>query len=312
MTPNAGKPWWKIAASPINWCNDDLLDLGDEYSVESIWQDMAQAGVAGTEMGRKYSHQAAELRPQLEAYGLALASGWGTVHLADRRNWTASLAAYERHVEFLAAMGCAVAVTCEGSGSVHWDRGGDRSQVVRWDDEAWKTVALGLNEAGKRAQALGVRLVYHPHLGTNIEQLSAIDRLMETTDPDWVGLCLDTGHVAASGADPMAVWARYHDRIDHLHLKDIRPPVVQRFYQGLGFLDGVRQGLFTVPGDGVIDFRSLLQGLQSQGYDGWLVIEAEQDPALAPPRTALEKALSYLRTCTEAASAVGISDEVVR
>jgi inosose dehydratase len=285
---------WQMAASPINWCNDDLLDLGAQYEVETIWQEMTQAGVQGTEMGRKYTKDAATLSKQLQAFGLTLASGWGTLHLADRVHWQESLRRYQEHVAFLAEMGCSVAVTCEGSGSVHWDRGGDRSQVIRWDDAAWKAVAEGLNQAGERAFDLGVRLVYHPHLGTNVESPEDIDRLMDMTHPEWVSLCLDTGHVAAAGGDPVNVFDAYHDRVRHLHLKDIRPSVVEAFHRGLGFLAAVRRGIFTVPGDGALDFYPLLERLARANYSGWLVIEAEQDPDLAPPLPHLQQALAYL------------------
>lgn len=293
---------WKIAASPINWCNDDMVDLGDQYDLATIWQEMAEAGVVGTEMGRKYSRNPVELAPDLESHGLHLASGWGTLHVADRRQWEASLAAYQLHVEFLAAMGCDVAVTCEGSGSVHWDRDGDRSEVVRWDEEAWASVALGLNEAGKRAQDSGVTLVYHPHLGTNVQSVDDIAQLMERTDPRYVALCLDTGHVAAGGGDPTRVWDQYQRRVRHIHLKDIRPPVVEKFHHGLGFLDAVRQGIFTVPGDGAIDFLPFIQRLKQAEYRGWIVIEAEQDPVIAPPKQHLVEALQYLQRCTDGAS----------
>jgi inosose dehydratase len=123
---------WKYGASPINWCNDDLTDLGDEYSVEDILSDMRQAGMLGTELGRKFPRDAGQLTTLLQAYGLRLISGWAQIHLADRRFWPESMADYERHLAFLEAMGCSVVVTAEGSGSVHWDREGDRPQRIPW------------------------------------------------------------------------------------------------------------------------------------------------------------------------------------
>lgn len=285
----------RVAASPINWCNDDLTDLGDAYAVETIWAEMAAAGVTGTEMGRKYPRDPAILGERLKAHGLQLVAGWATVHLARRDQWADALAAYDRHVAFLAAMGAEAAVTCDGSGSVQWDRGGERPAVIPWDDAAWRNVAEGLNLAGRRAADRGVRLVYHPHLGTNIQDPAAIDRLMAMTDSTAVGVCLDTGHVAAAGGDPLEVLRRYGNRVGHIHLKDVRPREVEAFRQGRPFLEAVRHGIFTVPGDGAIDFGPFLAELRRARYRGWVVIEAEQDPELAPPLPYLKRALRYVR-----------------
>ncbi len=291
-------PRWRYAASPINWCNDDLLDLGDTYPLEQILQEMADGGVAGTELGRKYPRTADALRATLQPYGLNLTSGWHTLHVADRRRWADEFRSYRRHLALLRAVGAEVVVTAEGSGSVHWDLGGDRQTVVPWDQAAWSTVTSGLDQAGAMCRDAGLRLVYHPHLGTNVETPSAIRRLLETTDPALVGLVLDTGHVYAGGGDPVKTWDAFASRITYLHLKDVRPPILARFRAGLGFLEAVRQGIFTVPGDGAIDFAPLLQRLREAGYAGWLVIEAEQDPVQAPPPAYLAKALAYLRAAS--------------
>ena len=288
-------PGWQYAASPINWCNDDLLDLGDSYTLNQILQEMAASGVTGTELGRKYPRAVDALCGELQRYRLSLTSGWHTLHLADRRRWADEFQAYRQHLALLRAVGAKVVVTAEGSGSVHWDLGGDRPAVVPWDESAWSAVAAGLERAGEMCRDVGLRLVYHPHLGTNVQGPRAIQRLLEATDSDLVGLVLDTGHVYAGGGDPAAIWDAYAPRIAYLHLKDVRPPILAKFRAGLGFLDAVRQGIFTVPGDGVIDFAPLMKRLRKAGYAGWLVIEAEQDPALAPPKAYLERALRYLR-----------------
>lgn len=289
MTP------WRYAASPINWCNDDLMDLGDHYQLDEIWRDMQRVGITGTEMGRKYPKDPQVLAAGLNEYGLRLVSAWTTVHLSQAAQHPAELERFRAHATFLTAMGAKVVVTAEGSGSIHWDLEGDRPRKIGWSDQEWEAVAAGLNRAGSLCQEMGLALVYHPHLGTNIETPEDIERLMQMTDPERVRLLLDTGHVYAAGGDPAEVARRYSQRIDHVHLKDVRQTGLEWYRaHDQDFLGAVRRGLFTVPGDGVIDFGETLEIFRRVGYEGWMVIEAEQDPVEHPPRLLMEQALQYL------------------
>lgn len=271
------------------------MDLGDHYQVADIWRDMQSVGVTGTEMGRKYPTDPRVLATSLQEFGLRLVSAWTTVHLAQPAQHDEELERFRAHVRFLKSMGAKVVVTADGSGSIHWDRDGERSRKIGWSDQEWEAVAHGLNRAGRLAQEMGLALVYHPHLGTNIETPEDVDRLMQMTDPDRVLLLLDTGHVYAAGGDPGAVARRYSQRIGHVHLKDVRQTGLQ-WYRAheRDFLGAVRRGLFTVPGDGLIDFAETLQVFRRVGYQGWMVIEAEQDPDVNPPRSLMVKALNYL------------------
>lgn len=285
---------WQYAGSPINWCNDDLMDLGDQYSAHDILRDMQALGLRGCEMGRKFPRDADELWGLLRQYDLQLVSAWAQIHLADPALWPQELERYRRHVRFLRTMGCAVVVTAEGSGSVHWDRGGDRTHKVPWTDAQWRSVTRGLEQAGRICREEGLRLVYHPHLGTNIEEWEDIGRLLQGTSADLVSLVLDTGHLAVAGVDPVALAAQVPERIGHVHFKSYRRPIADEYRAGLGFLDAVRAGLFTVPGDGAVDFVPIVESLRRIGYTGWCVIEAEQDPSVAEPVQAMGLALSYL------------------
>lgn len=288
------EPTWQYAASPINWCNDDLTDLGDHYSVEQILSEMHHLGFRGTELGRKFPRTALQLRPLLEEYGLQLASGWFQIHLAQKSRWEFELGAFERHVKFLQEMGARVVVTAEGSGSVHWDTDGDRPQKTFWSDADWQNVAAGLNRAGQLCADYGMRLAYHPHLGTNVESQSEISRLMETTESALVGLVVDTGHLSAAGVDPSWTIHEFRDRIWHVHMKSVRAPLVKAYHAGKSFLDSVRDGIFTTPGDGVLNFSPIMDALEEINYTGWCVIEAEQDPAIAEPVAYMRRALEYL------------------
>lgn len=288
------KTLWKYGASPINWCNDDRMDMGDEYGVEDILSAMSDLGFEATEMGRKYPKDAAELSPLLKKYHLQLASAWAQLCLASPSLWDREFAEYEKHVKFLRDMGAPVVVTAEGSGSVHWDRTGDRAHRVPLTDDQWQTVTEGLTRAGRMCATYGLQLVFHPHLGTNYETQAEIVRLLDGTDSELVGLVLDTGHLAAAGINPVWILDHYPERVRHVHFKSIRRAVVARYHAGMTFLDAVKEGIFTVPGDGEVDFEPIVRRLSAMGYDGWCIIEAEQDPARAEPRHYMTMALDYL------------------
>ena len=206
-------------------------------------------------------------------------------------------ARYESHIQFLRSMGSDYAVVCDGGGSLHWDARGGRTRVVRHDDAAWRRLAAGLHRAGEYARRFGVRLAYHPHFGTAVERPEEIDRLMAITDPERVSLLLDTGHIFAGGGDPVQVIRKHGHRIACVHLKDVRQKVLEEVREkGMDFLEAVRRGMFTVPGDGCIDFRSVFEALRDVGYQGWMVIEAEQDPRRADPVRYARAAKEYVKS----------------
>ncbi|MDA8193402.1 MAG: myo-inosose-2 dehydratase [Thermaerobacter sp.] len=285
---------WTYGASPINWCNDDMLDLGDNYTLAQILGDMRRLGFRGTELGRKFPRDAERLGALLRGYGLALVSGWSQVHLADRRLWPEELAAYEQHVKFLRDLGASVVVTAEGSGSVHWDRGGDRPRRIEWTNDDWRAVQEGLDRAGQICADYGLQLVYHPHLGTNIESRPEVVRLLDNTHAEWVSLVVDTGHLSVMGIDPAGLIRQYPDRVRHVHMKSVRPAMMSQYHAGRSFLSAVRAGLFTVPGDGLVNFAPIVKALQAIEFRAWCIIEAEQDPAVAEPNQYMRLALDYL------------------
>ena len=164
------------------------------------------------------------------------------------------------------------------------------------NDQEWDTLCTGLNRLGKIAkEEYGISLTFHHHMGTVVQDPDEVDRLMKGTDPEYVSLLYDTGHFAYCGADPLEMAKKYANRIRHVHLKDIRPEIVQRVREeGLSFLDGVRAGAFTVPGDGSIDFAPIFKVLEETGYEGYMLVEAEQDPAKADPLEYAIKARKYI------------------
>ena len=274
----------RIGISPLTWTNDDMPELGGETPLETCLAEAREAGFAGVELGYKFPRRTDDLRPILARHGLDLVSGWYSARIleqsaADERTAVAD------HLDLLADMGCRAMVFAEVSGCVHGDRRAPVSRRPRLADEQWAGFGERLTEVADHLAGRGVQLAYHHHMGTVVESEEEIDRLMEVTG-DAVGLLLDTGHLVYAGGDPVAVAGRHGRRINHVHCKDIRPDVLERVRAAdKSFLDAVLDGVFTVPGDGCIPFAKVFGALAPHGYGGWLVVEAEQDPAKAHPLT---------------------------
>jgi inosose dehydratase/3D-(3,5/4)-trihydroxycyclohexane-1,2-dione acylhydrolase (decyclizing) len=272
----------RIGTNPIGWSNDDLRELGGATPLETCLSEARQAGYAGIELGHKFPRDPEALRPLLQAHRLDLVSGWYSASLRTR-GVDAEYAALRPHLALLKAMGCAVLVFAETSGAVHGNRAMPLSRRPVMPDAAWSAFATRLTELADAVAAEGVALAYHHHMGTVIEAGTDIDRLMATTGPS-VKLLLDTGHATFAGVDPIGLARRHRTRIAHIHCKDVRQAVMQQARDNdWSFLDSVVAGVFTVPGDGEVDFAAVLRELPD--YAGWLVVEAEQDPVKAHPLT---------------------------
>jgi inosose dehydratase len=289
--------WLRLGISPINWVNEDVLELGDHYTFEDLLADFTSLGFAGTENCRKFPKDPHTLLRSLNDNGLHLTSQWKGVLFSDPDRRASELDSYRQHVEFLHAMGSKYVVTCELGGSIIGDprREPGQTEVLAPTDEQWKHMVEGLHQAGVICREYGMRLVYHYHIGTVVERPDEIDRLMSTTDPELVHMLYDTGHSYYGGGDPLALLRKYADRIPYIHLKDVRQDVLDRVRrEHIRFQDAVIQGVFTVPGDGCIDFSPILRELYSRGYNGWAIVEAEQDPGIANPYEYAQKSKSYI------------------
>jgi myo-inosose-2 dehydratase len=284
----------RLGISPIGWSNDDLPELGGDIPLDRCLAEACAAGYEGIELGRKFPRDPAVLRPILDGFGLALISGWYSGRLLER-SVKAEIAAIEPHSSLLAAMGCAVLVYAETSGSIHGDPRHPPSGRPRLAADDWQDFGISLTELADHLSAGGIGLVYHHHMGTVIESEAEIDRLMAVTG-DKVGLLLDTGHAAYAGIDPATLIRRHGGRIKHVHCKDVRREVLARVRdRDTSFLDAVLEGVFTVPGHGCIDFSAVLAELAAVDYNGWLVVEAEQDPEKAPPLAYARLGFAHLR-----------------
>lgn len=277
----------RLGTNPIAWSNDDLRALGGDTPLETCLREAAAAGYAGIELGHKFPRDAGSLRPILEQHGLALISGWWSSGLLTH-SAAEEMTRMRPHLDLLRAMGCTVLILAETTGAVHGSQATPLSARSRLAEDDWPNFAARLNEVAARVADGGLGLAYHHHMGTVVETAHEIDQLMDQTR-DAVGLLLDTGHAAFAGADPAALARRHMGRIVHVHCKDLRAPVLAAARErDDSFLDAVIAGVFTVPGDGALDFPEVLGVLGRSGYEGWLVVEAEQDPDKAEPRAYAE------------------------
>ena len=242
----------------------------------------AQPATHGVELGNKFPRDAAKLRPILQTHGLTLVSGWYSGRLLER-DVDAEWSAMRAHFELLHALDCKVMVFAEVSRCTHGDQLAPISQRPHLPKGEWSRFGQRMTALAERMQREGLRMAYHHHMGTVVQSAQDIDDLMANTG-DAVGLLLDTGHLTYAGDDPAQAAARYARRIVHVHCKDVRREVLAHCRnRDSSFLNAVLEGVFTVPGDGMVDYRSVLEPIARSGYRGWLVVEAEQDPAVAPP-----------------------------
>lgn len=288
-----------LGIAPIAWTNDDLPELGGENTFEQCVSEMALAGFTGSEVGNKYPKDTAVLKKALELRGIRIASAWFSSFLTTKP-FEETAAAFIQHRDFLHTMGAKVIVVAEQGHSIQglMDTPVFDAKPV-FTEEEWKKLAAGLEKLGKLAQEKGMNIVYHHHMGTGVQTTAEIDKLMELTNPDLVYLLFDTGHLTFSGENPETVLKKYAARIKHVHLKDIRQEVLAKVKtEKMSFLQAVKSGVFTVPGDGMIDFAPLFAELAKHNYKGWFIVEAEQDPAVANPLEYAIKARQYIKEKT--------------
>lgn len=285
----------RLGIAPIAWTNDDMPDLGKENTFEQCVSEMALAGFTGSEVGGKYPADTKVLKKALDLRGIQICNQWFSSFLISKP-FEETEKEFIKAADFLKEMGAKVIGVSEQSYSIQ----GKMEQPV-WEgkyvmnDEEWKLLVEGLNKLGKIAKDKGMTLTFHHHMGTVVQTEEEIDRFMETVDPELVFLLFDSGHLSFAGIDPEKVLKRYVNRVKHVHLKDIRKDMVKKSKnERWSFLKGVREGVFTVPGDGDVDFAPIFRILEDAGYEGWVVVEAEQDPAKANPLEYAKKARAYI------------------
>ncbi|ALC83568.1 MULTISPECIES: myo-inosose-2 dehydratase [Bacillus] len=271
---------WGIA--PIGWRNDDLPEIGAENTLQNLLSDIVVAGFEGTEVGGFFP-EAKVLNKELQLRNLRVAGKWFSSFII-RDGIEAASKAFHQHCSFLRDVHADVAVVSEQTYSIQGTQKNVFTEKPHFTDGEWEIVCEGLDKLGKIAAQYNLKLVYHHHLGTGIQTAEEIDSLMKHTNSDYVHLLYDTGHIYVSDGDYLSVLNKHHDRIKHVHFKDTRRKVMDECKEsGRSFFQSFLSGMFTVPGDGGIDFKEVYKRLTSYNYQGWIVIEAEQDPAIAHP-----------------------------
>ncbi|QAU47838.1 myo-inosose-2 dehydratase [Bradyrhizobium guangzhouense] len=287
----------RIGANPIGWSNDDLQEIGGDTPLQTCLAEAREAGFEGMELGHKFPREPQALKAALAPFAMACISGWYSAELL-KRDADAEMRHLRPHLDLLKAMGSSVLVFAETSNAIHGDRGKPLSQRPVMKSGDWAEFGRRITEVAERTLAEGVRLVYHHHIGTVVESADDIDAFMASTG-DAAHLLLDTGHATWGGADPAALARKYRARISHVHAKDVRQAVMEQARrEDWSFLDAVlgqgsALGVYTVPGDGMVDYPAVFRELK--GYSGWIVVEAEQDPQKAHPLTYARKGVAHLR-----------------
>lgn len=286
----------KLGIAPIAWTNDDLPDLGGENTFEQCVSEMALAGFTGSEVGNKYPKDPAVLKKALDMRGVEICNQWFSGFLISQP-FEQVEKGFRAQLGFLKALGAKVIGASEQSYSVQGQQDTPifgHKHVM--DDQEWDRFCSGMNKLGRISRdEYGISLTFHHHMGTVVENAAEVERMMANTDPELVSLLFDSGHFAYCGENPLEMVEKYIKRIKHVHLKDIRKDVVAQVKaEQLSFLEGVRRGAFTVPGDGCIDFGPLFTVLAENHYEGYMVVEAEQDPAKANPFEYALKARAYI------------------
>lgn len=288
----------KLGIAPINWSNDDDPSLGFNTSFEQCIDEMSKAGYQGTELGSKFPQDSHTLKAVLRKRNLNLISGWFSTYFTEPDSSTKTCEDFLVHLSFLKALGAQYVNLCECGHSIQ-----KGTQAILGPEKPiftprqWKALAQGLNTLGRMAEDFGLKTVYHYHAGTGVFYQDEIEYLLEITCPSLLGLLLDTGHAALAGIPLLPFITKHGQRIQYVHLKDLRQEVYHELKtKPLSFLEGVRAGIFTVPGDGCLDFKAILNELKAEGYQGWMLVEAEQDPSLAPPLEYALKAKEHLHS----------------
>ena len=285
----------KLAIAPIGWTNDDMPDLGGENTFEQCVSEMALAGFTGSEIGNKYPQDTDVLRHKLDVRGLRICNAWFST-LFTSEPYEVTIQNFIKHRDRLLALGAKVIGASEQGNSIQGKPlnifGADKPVFTK---EQWELIAKGYNELGELAAEKGMVLTCHHHMGTGVQTTEEIDTFMSLVDPEKVFLLFDSGHLTFAGIDPLPILKKYIRRIRHIHLKDVRMNIRdQAQKEGWSFLTAVRNGVFTVPGDGDVDFAPIFQVLEEEGYEGWVVVEAEQDPAKANPFEYAKMARAYI------------------
>ena len=290
----------KLAIAPIAWSNDEFPELGGHHTFEQCIKQTSLSGYTGSEIGNMFPKDVTQLKKVLDKEGVQICNAWFETFFTTELP-EVTYKAFIKHRDFLNQLGAKVIGCSEQGFSVHDVGVSIFDHQPTFNQEEWQLVIDGMNHLGKLAKEVGMKLAIHHHIGTAIQSIEDIDYLLSKTSED-VYLLLDTGHIVFAEKDKNAafqLFEKHMDRVAHIHLKDIRMEIVDEVQEeSLSFLESVKRGVFTVPGDGCIDFEPIFELIDQADYNGWLVVEAEQDPDLANPFEYALLARNYINAKT--------------
>jgi inosose dehydratase len=293
----------RFGANPIGWSNDDLQEIGGDTPLETCLKEAKEVGVEGMEKGHKLPNDGAALKAKLAAFGLVFVGGWHSTELL-KRSAREEFDAAKAHIAMTKGAGADIVIVAETSNAIHGDRSRPLSERPRLSKGEWAGYGAKMTEFAERLAGEGLKLCYHHHMGTIVQSERDLDAFMGHTRPP-VHLLLDTGHARWGGADPVGLARAYRERIGHVHCKDVREARMRQSHAGdWSFLDsilgmGADLGVYTVPGDGIIDYVEVFKALK--GYSGWVVLEAEQDPKKAAALPYAKKGIAHIRAALKEA-----------
>lgn len=288
----------KLGIAPIAWWNDDLAELSDDVSLDECLRQASVAGFTGMETGRRFPMEMAELGPVLDRHGISVCGGWFSGLLLDG-DLEVEKDRIARQMRFFIDAGAPCIVYGETARSIQGLRHAPLASKPKLTEAEMAAYGRKISDLADWCAAEGMPIAYHHHMAAAVETEAELDLLMQHSS---VPLLFDAGHMAFAGGDVMRVIDNHHARISHVHTKDIRRAVIDALDRSRdSFLDAVVRGAFTVPGDGDLDFLAITRALAGHGYEGWFVIEAEQDPALNPPQDMARKGHAELMRVMDAA-----------
>ena len=289
----------KLGIAPIGWTNDDIPELGAENTFQQCISEMALAGFVGSEVGGAYPDNPRILKKALDLRHLVICNQWFSAFTVSKP-FSDVERAFRKQLDFLRIVGADIIGPSEQTRSSQGNlKLGVRAGKAEFSGDEWKTLVDGFNRLGRIAKDEGFKLCFHHHMGTGVQTPEEIERFLNETNPDTVYLTYDSGHFSYNGSDPVEQLKKFVSRVGHVHLKDVRTDIqAVSMREDWPFMKAVREGVFTVPGDGSLDFPSIFKILRSADYEGWMVVEAEQDPAKANPFEYALKARDYIREQT--------------
>ena len=284
----------KLGIAPIAWSNDDMPELGGDTSLETCLSEAREAGFTGIESGGKFPKTSKELLPILNKHNINLCSGWYGANLL-KRTVKDEMENIRTQLDLFKDCNAPCIVFAEVTNSIQADESKSLSKRPKLDKDDWKKFCEKINEVGKRLEGENMPLAYHHHMGTVIQSHEDTERLMNETN-DTVKLTIDTGHMLFAGGNSLKIIRDFKEKIAHVHCKDMREKVLKKsLSEDLSFRHAFLEGAFTVPGDGCIDYRPIFNELVKNKYQGWLVVEAEQDPKKANPFEYAKIGFNYLK-----------------